>query len=136
MSSHIMVIDSAFGVGNNTDFTLHLTSSINPMQIELLSANIPTDSNDTTGGYYTVSIPEFGINLKSSVGIPIGSFVIPNTATLGSRALYNNATQFKQVCTNVSGNHTSHLTVRIHNADGSIATDMGVLQLYVRLTET
>jgi hypothetical protein len=129
-----MVLDSMFGVGTNTNFTLHLTSSVNPKQIELLSANIPTDTNDTTGGYYTVSIPEFGINLKSSVGLPVATFVVPNTATLGSRALYNNETQFKQVGNNVSGNHTSHLSVRIHNADGTIATDMGALQLYVRLS--
>jgi hypothetical protein len=134
MSSHILVIDSASGTGTNMNFTLNLTEAISPKKIELLSCNIPTDSSDTTGGYYIVSIPEFGINIKNSAGVPSGSFIIPNTTTLGSRALYNNQTQFNQVCNNMSGNHTNHLSVRIHNADGSIATDSGVMQIYVKLT--
>ena len=78
-----MMLNSSNGVGTNTNFTLDLSGYIEPKNIELLYANIPTDSNDTSGGVYYVCIPEFGISVKDSSAIPFSTFVVPNTSTLG-----------------------------------------------------
>ena len=128
-----MMLNSSNGVGTNTNFTLDLSGYIEPKNIELLYANIPTDTNNTSGGVYYVCIPEFGISVKNSSAISFSTFVVPNTATLGQRAIYNTALNFKQNSEINTGSSISRLSVIIKNADGSVATDMGSVQLIVKL---
>ena len=129
-----MVINSVDGTGTNSNFFIDLVVGVEPKVISLLSANIPTDTNNTSGGFYYLYIPEFGVTVKNSAAESVATFAVPNHAALGSRAIYNEALNFTQNSSYVSGSAISRLTVIIKNADGSIATDMGAVQIIVKLT--
>ena len=132
--NHTMVINSADGTGTNTNFFIDLVVGVEPKIISLLSANIPTDTSNTSGGFYYLYIPELGITVKNSKAESIATFVVSNYTALGSRAIYTEALNYTQTSTYVSGGAISRLTVVIKNADGSVATDMGTVQIIVKLT--
>jgi len=108
-----MVINSADGTGTNTNFFIDLVVGVEPKIISLLSANIPTDTDNTSGGFYYLYMPEFGVTVKNSKAESLATFVVSNYAALGSRAIYTEALNFTQTSTYVSGGAISRLTVVI-----------------------
>ena len=132
--THIMMINSTDCTGTNTNFRSNLPRGLEPRRIELLYANIATDPIDTTGGFYRIDIPEFGRDMLDSTGLAHTTFLVPNIAALGTRAVYNEALNFKQDSEKSASSQITQLSVIIRNSDGSIATDSGFNQFIVRLT--
>ena len=120
---------------NQNDFALYLSPALRGVRCaSLVFADIPSPPENVEP-YWLLSIPEFGMTVRSARGESSATFIIPTTAAAGYRVYHQDASDFAQVASGAPGVGVtlSQLNVRLHWSNGRAAAPAGDWTAILRL---